>query len=320
MLRECSESENRILKECIGDILTDPELIGAKRNGKGGLPGNHFFVNGAIILNHVVYPKEGAELTVAEDDLKDALGRPVCIRYPVPGNLSVTAGQRILVVYSDNGAYIPMRLTVRTGGMIPSAPPAYFYQTDWNHTMKLPHPAALRVDRKSYRMNEKETKDFAKTCNSLTNIRVKNWVGIILMSLLILMLFGILFIALVAEEVITKASVALALGIVLFLVWGLLTFGTAKAILAGLTRGLKRLHYKKKVLFVNSYTNIGYGGVPASYLNVYEYVGGELKMQSYYTHNNVFLPKNIPYGRVINKFSEDAESNEKGLNYFWLDK
>lgn len=375
MLRECTEAENRILKESKADVLTLPELYafanrkgvlpiivglfaglvlgtvlalivpvkepvvissllfigiilslivtelawdrhGIRKSKNVDLPGEKFRVNGGVILDYSGIVNEAACLAIAEDDLKDRLGNPVIIQYPAPHGLNVTLGERILIAYSDNGAYIPLRLTARTERMIPSNPPEYFRNVDWVNAVKLPHPAVMDLDNTGVRMNEKDTSEFAKKCNSIKNIKVKNWVGIILMSILILFLLFIAFIFLVGNEVVTEPGAILAAAGALLLIWLILSFLFAKAVLSGSTRGLKKIQYKKKVMFLKIHTEAGFNGAPMSYIQVFENVNGTFMTTNHLVSNNVFLPKDIPYGRVICKYSKEADSKERGLNYF----
>ena len=375
MLRECTDAENRILKESRADVLTHPELYafanhkgilplllglpaglgvssllaivlhvksrliiylififcdavaigvaelfwqrhGSKKSRKASLPGKRFRVNGGMILSYEYLGNGRACLTFAEDDLRDGYGNPVCIQYPAPLGLGVSPGQRILLAYSDNGAYIPLAITPRTAGMVPAYPPEYMRQVNWTRVAQLPHPAALGLDIHSFQINEKEAKDFVRGCNSLTEIRVKNWVGIILSSILILLVLGVLFLFLVVAEIVKNPFAILVLAGMLFVVWGSLAFLFARAALSGAIRGLKRIRYRKRVMFLETGTSSNFNGVPTSCISVLECVEGELRQKNYIIGNNVFLPKDIPYGRLIYKYSKEAESYEKGLNYF----
>ncbi len=312
MLRECTDWENCILQESRADILTYPELYvlgdkhsifptllgiaaglglgaflasrlpdmdfmwlcllyifcaaaaiglfeliwrwrGYSKSRKAPLPGNKFRVNGGVILDYLICGENNdAYLMIAEDDLRDAEGNPVRIQYPAKKNLSVRAGQRILIAYNDNGAYMPLRLTDKTNQMIPLEPPAYFQTVNWKETAKLPHPAVMDLDKKSYRMDEKEAEDLADARN-------------------------------------------------------------------GMPRGVEKLRYKKKVMFLSIYKKYGFNEVYMPFVRVCEYVGGELKQQYYFISNSVFLPEDTPYGKVIYKYSEKEESTEQDLNYFSLD-
>lgn len=307
---------------CIAASMAVAELIWnrseSRKCARAALPGTMFHVNGGVILNYVCYNPKDAYLTIAEDDLRDAQGNLICVQYPAPAGLRVTPGQRILIAYSDNGAYIPMYLTQQTAGMIPQNPPAYFYSVDWNQVPKLPHPAALCLDPVSYPMNEHEAETFAKNCNRLKEIRVKNWIAVILTGLLLLGLLFLLFVFLVAGEIITQPIAAVTAGVVELVVWVLLMLVIGRAIFAGKTRELKKLQYKKKVMFLSINTETDFNGIPGSYMQVYEYIGGQLKMEKYLIHNNAFLPKDIPYGRVIHRISDTAEHTAMGLYYFSL--
>ncbi len=135
---------------------------------------------------------------------------------------------------------------------------------------------------------------------------------------MILLLFAILFIILVGVEVIVNPNMAIIVGVLLLLTWGLLTFLVAKMLLTGATRGLKKLRYKKKVLFL-SVDNNNIDKLYIKELSVIEYVDGRFSLMNYIVNNNVFLPKDTPYGKVIYKYSVKAESGRLDLNYFSID-
>lgn len=137
-------------------------------------------MNGGTIISYVSYSKDNAWITFVEDDLFGAMGGPCSILYPAESYLNnIVPGERIILVYSQNGAYIPMRVTDRTRGMIPMNPPEYFNTTDWVKAEKLSHPSVLNLDKTGYLLNEKEVDTFFKKCNSLKSIQTKNWIGII---------------------------------------------------------------------------------------------------------------------------------------------
>lgn len=288
-----------------------------KRLRKKKLPGDKFWVNGGTIIR-IEYSKEGTYLIYAEDDLRDDMGNPCRIRYPAPNSVDVRPGERILLVYSDSDAYIPLKMTERTRYFIPERGPEYIGKVDWNEAVELPHPWAVGLDRRSSMMYEYEKMEFEKKCSSFKSIRIRNWIGIVLLSFLILFLFGILFIVLVAGDIITEFYMAIIFVTLAVLIWLFLTCKFAKAALTGRISGLKKIQYKKKVMFgwsgdifseYNNYTK---------YIAVYEYVNRTVILVEYPVNGNVFLPKNIPYGKIIYKYSKDAKSCAGDLNFFGL--
>ena len=292
------------------------QYLRCRRSGRTPLPGEHFSVNGGVVLENTDWDRGETEIIIAEDDLWDEEGRPVRIAYPALRDTSIVTGQRILLVYCDNGAYIPLRLTAETGAMIAPEPPAYFQEVNWEATPKLPHPGVLEIDRRSRQMNEEEKQALVRACCALTNSRAKNWVGIILLGVLYLLLLGLLFIFLVAGEVIEEPSAAILAGTLLALMWVGLTMFSARGIHKGMAKSLGKLQYRKKVMFSMTYTDSNLNAASMSYLNIYEYVDGELRQENYPIQGNVFLPKDIPFGRVIHKYTKDPEG--KGMNYFSL--
>lgn len=292
------------------------QYLGCRRSSRAQLPGEHFSVNGGVVLQNTEWSRGEAELLIAEDDLRDEEGRPVRIAYPLLVGAPVVTGQRILLVYCDNGAYIPLRLSAEVEGMIPPEPPAYFQEVNWQDTPRLPHPAVLQLDRSSLQMNEQEAKTLARTCSSRTGTKARNWVGVVLLGVLYLMLLGLLFIFLVGSDIIEGQTAGIAVGILLLLTWAALTFFSAKGLLRSVRKSLEKLRYRKKVMFSMTYTAGYMDAASTSYLNVYEIADGELRQVNYPMQGNVFLPKNIPYGRVIHKYSRDPEGIK--MTYFTL--
>lgn len=100
------------------------------------------------------------------------------------------------------------------------------------------------------------------------------------------------------------------------LTWTALTFFSARGLPQSVRKSLEKLRYWKKVMFSMTYTDGYMDAASTSYLNVYEIVDGELRQINYPMQGNVFLPKNIPYGRVIHKYSRDPEGTK--MTYFTL--
>lgn len=263
MKRECTEFENRILKECAGDILALPETYAAVyrsnlRFCKKTLPGNKFRINGGTIIN-MDYSKEGTYLIYAEDDLMDSKG---------------------------------------------------------NHAVCIPHPAAIDLDQRSSMMYEYEKEKFMEKFKSFKTIRLKNWIAIVLLSFLILFLFALLFIGLVTEDVNTEFSTAVIFAAVQMLVWMFLIYKFAKFVLSGRTRGLDKVRYKKKVMFHSVNGAFDENNIYTKYISVCEYINGIVELVSYPVNSNVILPKKMPYGKMIYKYSRDEKSCAKDLNFF----
>lgn len=382
MKRECTEAENRVIKECAGDILARPEnyrmetgdgllldilklvkgsLIGAilsvtvflglsalaarnlalfdmdwtvllimigviaaaellilmlqaykKRKLRiKRLPGEKFWVNGGTVIQ-TKYSKAGAHLIFAEDDLTDSRKNPCSIIFPISYTIKVEPGERILLVYSDSGVYIPLRATDRTRDMIPAYAPAYFEDVDWSKAESFPHPAVMDLDWRSSALQEDEKAELIKKWNHFKTNFIQNGVAIALLSFLVLFLFGILFIFLVADDIIVEFSAAIVVFVLLVIGWILLTLLFAKLVLSGRARGLDKIQYRKKVMFYS-----GNGSYGEDDITVYENINGNVRLVSYpMMKGNVFLPKEISYGEMIYKYSQDAKSCEKDFHFF----
>lgn len=376
MFRECTEAENRLIRECADDVLIYPELYAAARKSivlpmvlgfgvglglgtllslalpvtgklwirlilmisvalmtevavciweiyiagrsrKSPIPGSRYSVNGGTVVGYAKDSPSEAYLLIAEDDLWDAAGNPCCIEFLIPARDDIVMWERILLVCSDKGAYIPLKVTERTKPLISMHRPRYVGQTDWSRAARLPHPAALRLDPVSRPMYEAEAAAFAGSCRRIKNIRVRNWIVIVLLSLLLLFLLGLLWIGLIAGEIITEPSAAVTAAAALLAAWGAATCGIACGIRSGQARSLKKLRYKKKVLFLSVRDEVIANNV-TRFIAVYEWINGKLTPVSYPVNGNVFLPKDIPYGTVIQKYSRVPESGQRDVNFFSL--
>lgn len=275
-----------------------------------------FQINGGTVLNYYGNDREGSWLYYAEDDFLDSFGRPYIIQYPVYGMGDVRPGERILLICSEAGDYIPIRVNALTQEMIPMQNPSYFSHVDWSICTRLPHPNAAMMDRTAIRITQSETIAFAKKCNRWKGMKAKQTVGIILMSLLLLFLFAITFIMLVGREVVETPEAILAAGTGLIILWGLLSYGLARLI-SGVYREHSKLCFRKRVLFHSLTTTfVGYN-IPIKEINVYEYDSvGIIRMMSYPVSTNVFLPKDLKYGTLIYKYSSKDDIETMGANYF----
>lgn len=290
-----------------------------RRIYKKRIPGDKFWVNGGTIIR-TIYSKAEVCYIFAEDDIMDSKGNLCCIEYPASCCENVRYGERILLVYSDSGEYIPLRVTERTRDLIPEYAPEYFYKVNWKEAVTLPHPAAVDMDYRSSRMYEYERAEVVKKCKRLKNIPIGNRIGIVLLSFLILLLLALLFIGLVAGDVITEFATAVIFFSFLVLVWLFLTFLFAKAILARCRRKIEKIQYKKKVMFHSVNYAYDKDNMFTKYISVYEYINGVVKVVSYPINSNIFWKKKIPYGKIIYKYSQETNSCSKDLNYFGLMK
>lgn len=291
------------------------EKIGRKRRSRRTFSNGTFQINGGTVIGYFG-SGEDAWLEFAEDDLLDSEGKPYIISFAVQNFPEVRPGDRILLVYCDTGEYIPVPVSEETRGMISMQLPDYWDKADKTKLVSIPHPNVISLDREAYRMNENETAALAKKCSG-KGMKAKNIVGIILLSLLVLVIFGLVFIFLVAGEVIESLNAACTAGIIMLALWGLSTYGIARGLGGSLTKSMKKLAYKKRVLFHSIAADFENNTLVRE-LKVYEYVDGHLDLVSYSANGNVLLPKNIRYGTVIYKYSRKQDENKPYDNYFVL--
>ncbi len=261
MKRPCTLEENNLIRSCVADILTYQGLF----NTPYEIIGKQFWINGGTIINYVNYNETDAWLTIAEDDLRDIIGNYCCVRYQAPAGLDVKVGERILVVYNEDGVYIPLRVNEQTKQLISMQNPEYFDTVDWDKSIKIPHPAILELDQAPHLMNEQEVAQFAKK----------------------------------GAQFFPK-------------------------ILRGLKeKQLQKVRYKKKVFYLDTNNDVMfriYGKkIQNDQVRVFEYKNGKLEDCVYLTKNTNFLPRSIPYGKVIYKYTEKENVSAWGMNYFGVE-
>lgn len=286
-----------------------------KIRGKKVIPGEQFSINGGTVIAYMQTSKKEAYLVFTEDGPADMTDNPWCIKYPALPDMQVQYGERILIVQNEAGAYIPLKLTERTRGFIPEREPEYFYKVDWSGAACFPHPAAATLEKESYRMSEAESAELIKRCSRLKGVSAGNWIGIILFSLLFLLLCGIVFIGMFADKIADNPIIFTVGVVVLIVVWVLLTLGMAKVVLAGKTRGLGKLRYRKRVMF-HSISDEHGRYMYTKCVSVYENRNGNIELVTYPVRNTTALPKDLPYGKVIYRYSQVPNGGLLDLNVF----
>ncbi len=317
MRRQCTEYENSILKQSAGNALAYPGVAIWPEQ----LPGKNFVINGATILHFETRDFRNANLIIAEDDLFDESGRPcsaVCI---VSAELHVEIGQRVAVVYCEDGTYALFGLDAQTVNMIPPQPPAYFLDVDWNSARVLPHPSALLLDKEAVPTTKEERKQLHRMFNGTKNMKARNIVGVVMGSFVILMIEALIFIflglACLEMENDYGEILFVLLIIVLLLAWITLTVAFAKTVFDGKLRGFHKLFYKKRVMLVEYRDSITDGIVLGqTALSVYECVDGVFQTVEYPIQGNLKLSDNATYGKVLCKYSKKPGYSAIGLTYF----
>lgn len=158
MKRICTAEEYNLIRTCVSDILTYRGAF----DESNVIVGKQFWVNGGTVMNYVSYGANDAWLTIAEDDLRDVVGNYCCVRYQAPTGLEIKVGERILLVYNEDGGYVPLKVNAQTSQLISMNNPDYFDTVDWEKSVKVPHPAILELDQQPRLMNEQEIARFAE--------------------------------------------------------------------------------------------------------------------------------------------------------------
>lgn len=291
------------------------EKIGRKSKVRHVLGDRIYEVNGATVTGY--YPsREDAWLEFAEDDVLAPDGRPYIISFAVQNLWTFKPGDRMMLVYSDTGAYIPMAVTEKTQGMIPMQAPDYWEEADKSQLPSIPHPNAVSLDTSAYRMNEQEREELIKKYRGAG--RTKSIAAVVLLSVLVLLLFCVAFVVLVGTEVIRQFHTACIAATVMLLLWVLSTWGIARGLRGGYAKEFRKLEYKKRVMFHSMESNLVGDYSYVRELKVYEYVSGCLELVTYPINSNVLLPKGIKFGTVIYKYYRQTGDGKREIDYFAL--
>lgn len=105
-----------IFMECLCMLIW--QIWTAKRTGrksKGHISvAGSFQVNGGTVLDIFRDEQNNLHYIFTEDDLLDPFRNPYKIQYPVYGAGYARPGERLLLIYTDAGDYIPMRIDTQT--------------------------------------------------------------------------------------------------------------------------------------------------------------------------------------------------------------
>ena len=171
MKRLCTAKENEIIWQNQSDILTST-IKNVRSKNKKVLPKGKYWINGATVVRCIGEHKEmGQLLMYAEDDLKDVDGELCSLEYYTHQSIDLKYGDRIMIVYCENGAYFPMLINERTRDFVPHCPPEYFHQISWHNVRKLVHPMEHILENVSISMNEEDMKDIIKGGRKMVTVQ-----------------------------------------------------------------------------------------------------------------------------------------------------
>ncbi len=291
-------------------------LLIKKVKRKKNIPGERFRINGGTVINYTNVSKDKAYIIFAEDDLTDGMGTPCCIKYPALPGLQLQYGERIAIVYSDSGAYIPLKITGSTRFFVTEREPENFYKTNWNDAVCIPHPDGVDMDRKCCEMSADDVSELVKKAGDVKSNRTLKWLGNILLVAMALLLILFVYFTFIDNNAVEDFVSATPIIIVILVYLGLFCI-CCKVMYHSRVKRLKKMRYRQKVMFhsVNgSYKDYTY----LQQITVYEYKNGVIELVSYPFVNNTFELKEIPYGKVIYKYSKMLGNDKKNLYYFCL--
>lgn len=155
------------------------DFLGKQKAKNKLMSGNDsFYVTGGTCVGYVT---EDSKMLIVYmvDDTRDDLGNPYCIKCLANDRIMAVRGERILVLTTNDGKIIPMKVTEETKNMISLARPMEFDSTNFNTIRMVPHPNAFRLDRNQNTVNEAEVQMLINTqkfVNSRSKIKYKKLV------------------------------------------------------------------------------------------------------------------------------------------------
>lgn len=175
------------------------------------------------------------------------------------------------------------------------------------------------LDEKACPMNERDMAEIMSVAKR-KNVAKLN-VAIVLISFLILFIFALIFIFSV-DTLVKTPTVAVIVGAALLLIWIVLSIVFAKIIKTAKAKSLKKLRYKKRVMFLEKkdFTYVRINGVPlkSKFISVSENKNGNLQVIDYVVNNTDFLPPNISIGSIVYKCTKEMETGDKDVNCFFI--
>lgn len=254
------------------------------RLGKKSLDGN-IYINGATIIG--INPEQKFIIFV-EDDLKDYHGRPYRISVPAKNFEGISPGDRIIVVYVDNGPYYVMKLNEHTRVLISSYSSFDFnyisYNNCWYPTI-LPHPNAIYTDVMPRDMSQEEKTEFVNTFYNYKTKSIKaTFVGVSIVMLILCAL--IVLVMYLSKELSVEYFIVIAsiyIGFIMF--FGLVILFIKNSTL----NNLNKVNQLRRVI-MNSNNIVYIGYLP------------QQNMSIYYNAIDKFNTFNMSYPQMTEKF------------------
>ena len=270
-------------------------IISAKNKKAAFLEGN-VYINGCTVLG--INYKAGFFIYV-EDDFWNSESRLAQIRFPLPSNVFLNVGERLIAAIEENGSYYLLKVDNSNVNMIPQNCGYNLFDNSNAGILSecvIPHPNSVLLDRYPRSLSPEEK---CSILGSSGPVNRKREVAIgICVAILYYTITGLIYIALIGGEVITDFTVAGIVGVLALLLGIGVIFLSVRLFRKSQRKMFSGDITVQSVMFGGRDTTM-VGTAPIDSVKIYEYVNDNLVLNTY---PNPMVSGKCDYGTIVYKY------------------
>lgn len=270
-------------------------IISAKNKKTAFLEGN-VYINGCTVLG--VNYKAGFFVYV-EDDFWNSDGKLARISFPLPDNVFLNVGERLVAAIEENGSYYLLKVDNSNANMIPQNCGYNLFDNSNAGILSecvIPHPNSVCLDRYPRSLSPEE-KGAILGSNGPINKKKEVAIGICV-AILYYMITGLVWIVLVGDEIITDFTVAIIAGVLALLLGIGVIFLSVRLFRKSQRKLFSGDITVQSVMFGGRDTTM-VGTAPMDSVKIYEYVNDNLVLNTY---PNPMINGKCDYGTIVYKY------------------
>ena len=200
----------------------------------------------------------------------------------------------------------------------PNEPTNLYRDPEWSRIIPDPQSRVIEFDPMVSRMTREDREALLKRFTDSGSYKAQTVLAGVLLSLALLFILFMTFAFLATGNIATENNFIFFIAFFL-VVWISLTIAIFRLFARRMNRFIRKLEYKKQVMFIETQVDIlayGHTPIPIKEIHVWEYVSDRPEQVTYGVHNNTRISKNTKDGDLIYRYSDTPDSSPRSLSFF----
>jgi hypothetical protein len=197
-------------------------------------------------------------------------------------------------------------------------PTNLYRDPEWARIIPDPQSRVIEFDPMVSRLTREDRETLLKRFTDSASYKAQTVLAGSLLCLALLFIFFMGFAFLATGNIATEKNFVFFIAVFL-IVWISLTIAIFRLFARRMNRFIRKLEYKKQVMFIETQVDIlayGHTPIPVKEIHVWEYVSDRPEQVTYGVHNNTRISKNTRDGDLIYRYSNTPDSSPRSLSFF----